>query len=179
MLRSSFPAYGMIKKEVTSEQTSKKTRFIADAMLGRLARWLRFLGFDVLYYPDIDDRQVVRISREQDRTILTRDTGLLRLKGVNEPVFIESDHVPEQILQLQGRIDFSNADPRGRCVVCNGTLSEVSRKEEVRDAVPDYVYLNFQEFMKCESCGKVYWKGSHYKSFGEKMEALMRGDDED
>jgi hypothetical protein len=148
-------------------------------MLGRLARWLRFLGFDVLYFPDIDDGQVVRISREQDRTILTRDTGLLKRKSVGEPVFIESDHASEQILELRDKLDFSNAAPRGRCVACNGSLSEVARKEDVRNAVPDYVYLNFQEFMKCDSCGKVYWKGTHYKEFGEKIEALVRGDDED
>ncbi len=154
-------------------------KFVADAMVGRLAKWLRLLGFDVFYYPQIDDRQVIKIAREQERTILTRDTGLLRHGGLKDPIFIRSDKVPDQLIELKDRVNFLDADPMGRCVLCNGKLSRVTGKEEVRTLVPDFVYHNFQDFTRCGDCGKVYWEGSHYKRFREKVRELLKVENED
>ncbi len=154
-------------------------KFVADAMVGRLAKWLRLLGFDVFYYPQIDDRQVIKIAREQERTILTRDTGLLRHRGLKDPIFIRSDKVPDQLIELKDRVNFLDADPMGRCVLCNGKLSRVTGKEEVRTLVPDFVYHNFQDFTRCGDCGKVYWEGSHYKRFREKVRELLKVENED
>ena len=154
-------------------------KFIADAMLGRLAKWLRLLGFDVLYYPDIEDREVIRISREQDRTILTRDTCLLKRRGVRDAVFIKSDHLSEQLLDMKDILDLHDSDRAERCVVCNGTLSIVSDRDEVQDLVPDYVYHNFENFMRCNGCGKVYWEGSHYKKIRERTGEILRKSNED
>jgi uncharacterized protein len=149
-------------------------KFIADAMLGRLAKWLRFLGFDVLYYRDIDDRHVIKISREEERIILTRDTALLKHKGLRETIFIQSNKVVDQLVELKDKLNFMEAAPRGRCVLCNGTLIKIARREEVRSLVPDFVYYNFQDFTVCESCGKIYWEGSHYKKFREKIRELVK-----
>jgi uncharacterized protein with PIN domain len=148
-------------------------KFIADAMLGRLAKWLRILGFDVLYYPDIDDRRIVRISREQERTILTRDTQLLKRKGLPGVIFINKDDVFEQLTQLKEQLDFSQAAPSVRCVECNGFLDEVSQKEEIRNLVPDFVYLNSPSFVRCRDCGKVYWEGSHRKKIRKKLLGVL------
>jgi uncharacterized protein with PIN domain len=148
-------------------------KFIADAMLGRLAKWLRILGFDVLYYPDIDDKEIVRIAREQQRTILTRDTHLTKRKGLPGVIFVEKDDVFDQLTFIRARLVFSRAAFSGRCAVCNGLIDAVSRKEEVRDLVPDFIYLNSPGFMRCRGCGKVYWEGSHGKGMREKVEEVL------
>jgi len=143
-------------------------------MLGRLAKWLRLMGFDVLYSPDIQDRELIKIAREQERTILTRDTRLVKSRGIKEPVFIESDDVFRQLLQMKDVLDFYDSAPLGRCERCNGPLSAVAQKKEIRDLVPDYVYHNFERFVQCQVCANVYWEGSHYRKIREKIEETMR-----
>ena len=152
-------------------------KFVADAMLGRLAKWLRLMGFDVLYYPDIRDRELIRIAREQERTILTRDTGLMKSKGGIDAVFIEADDLSAQLVQIRDKLDFYAAAPLGRCEICNGFLSGVTEKKEVRDIVPDFVYHNYDHFVRCASCGKVYWEGSHYREIREKIARVMHSPD--
>ena len=148
-------------------------KFIADAMLGRLAKWLRILGFDVLYYPDIEDREIVRIAREQERTILTRDTQLTKRSGLPGVIFVEKDNVFDQLTFIRTLLGFSQVDISGRCAVCNGIIDEVPQKEEVRDLVPDFIYFNSPGFMRCRDCGKVYWEGSHRKGMREKVKGVV------
>jgi len=148
-------------------------------MLGRLAKWLRLLGFDVLYYPDIEDGEVKKISREQDRTILTRDTRMLQCRGVRDAVFIRSDHISEQLLEMKDMLALHGSGREERCVACNGTLHAVSDRGEVQDLVPDYVYHNFRSFMRCNGCGKVYWEGSHYRRIRERISEILRKSNED
>jgi uncharacterized protein len=148
-------------------------------MLGRLAKWLRILGFDVLYDPGIEDRQVIRIAMEEGRTILTRDTGLARNKGVRDVIFVTTDRVSDQLREIAGRLPFAEAEPSGRCAVCNGVLSQVTEKGMIRNAVPDFVYHNFSEFLRCSGCGKVYWEGSHQEKFRERIRDILRVEIED
>ncbi len=150
-----------------------KMKFIADAMLGRLAKWLRLFGFDVLYYPHIEDRLIIKIAREQERTVLTRDTHLLRKKGLKDCIFVESDDIFMQLSELRNRLDFDKVSPLGRCTVCNGVLLKVSQKKEIKEYVPDFIYHNFNDFIKCPDCGKVYWKGSHQKKIKEKIIEIL------
>ncbi|MDA8433822.1 MAG: Mut7-C RNAse domain-containing protein [Nitrospiraceae bacterium] len=149
-------------------------KFIADAMLGRLARWLRALGFDVLYHRGISDGQLLKISREQERTILTRDTLFLKRKGV-DGIFIRHDDVFEQLAQLRDTLDFREAASVGRCMICNGLLDPAPCREEVRESVPDFVYLTSREFARCRDCGRVYWEGSHQRKMREKIETVFPG----
>lgn len=144
-------------------------RFIADAMLGRLARWMRLLGFDVLYYPDIEDARLVALSREQGRSIITRDTLLLKRKGLNNPIFIASDNVFDQLCEVLERPDCNPAGLAGRCSICNGELTAVLIKASVQDRVPEHVYRSFDNFTQCADCLKIYWEGSHYKKIREKL----------
>jgi uncharacterized protein with PIN domain len=153
-------------------------KFIADAMLGRLAKWLRILGVDVLYDPRMDDRQVIRVARQQQRIILTRDRGFTNRKGLaGSVIFITSSEPLEQLREIRGKMDFTAAEPQGRCVACNGVLEGVAR-ETVREVVPDFVFHTVSHFMKCRDCDKVYWKGSHYEKFADTVKTVLKEGDE-
>ena len=136
-------------------------KFIADAMLGSLARRLRLLGFDVLYDPQREDNEIIRVSLEEDRVILTRDTRLASRPIASKCILIMHDRVPDQVLQVMQR---TGETPSGgeltRCSRCNHPLRP-AEKEQVRDLVPAHVYAIQKRFYYCEGCGKVYWRGSH------------------
>ena len=152
-------------------------RFIADAMLGRLARWLRFMGFDVLYFPDISDGELVRISREQDRRIITRDTRLVQRKGLSHPLLITANDPLEQLKEVLGSVKIiPSTPPGGRCVKCNGLLVPVDDKGEIADAVPEFVFMQHNDFLRCTECARIYWKGTHPEKFQEKIRDRRRKD---
>ena len=138
-------------------------KFIADVMLGRLAKWMRLLGFDVLYDRTMTDNELIRISLTQNRTILTRDTGLAARPLASHHLFIEHDNIRQQLDQVLATFHImSIPGPLTRCSVCNTLLSPVA-KQEIEDLVPRYVYENNNSFLRCENCGKVYWKGTHVR----------------
>ena len=138
-------------------------KFIADVMLGRLAKWMRLLGFDVLYDRAISDNEIIRISLEQARVILTRDTGLVARPLASNHVFINNDNVRQQLQQVLTTFHITSMPgPLTRCSVCNTLLLPVA-KQDVRDLVPLYVYEKNNTFLRCESCRKIYWQGTHVK----------------
>lgn len=148
-------------------------RFIADAMLGRLARWLRLLGFDTSYYPDISDTRLLRIAKEEKRLILTRDTRLIKIKGFNDYLLIKANDPFKQILEVINTLDIKHFCPFSRCVSCNGVLRGLTDKNEIRESVPEFVFLNSKTFLRCTNCGKVYWEGTHPKKFREKLSDIL------
>ena len=138
-------------------------KFIADAMLGKLAKRLRLLGYDVLYNPAYDDNEIIRLSLEQDRIILTRDTGLAERPLAANHLFIQSDHVKDQLKQVFEAFQITEEPaPLTRCSLCNEPLIALD-KQEARDLVPQYVYDRNDSFLRCGKCGRVYWKGTHVK----------------
>jgi len=147
--------------------------FIADVMLGRLARWMRFLGFDTLYFRDIKDSRLIRIAREQDRHILTRDTRLIKIKGVNNFLLIKSNDSFHQLFEVIDTLKLNQFNPLSRCVVCNGMLTRVTNKHDIKDSVPEFIFLNMNVFLECTDCGKIYWEGSHPKKFKEKIDKII------
>jgi len=140
-------------------------KFVADVMLGRLAKWMRLLGFDVLYDRAISDNEIIRISLEQARVILTRDTGLVARPLASNHVFINNDNVRQQLQQVLTTFHITSMPgPLTRCSVCNTLLLPVA-KQDVRDLVPLYVYEKNNTFLRCESCRKIYWQGTHVKKW--------------
>lgn len=141
-------------------------RFIADVMLGRLARWLRLIGYDTLYSPAFDDRTVMRISRQEGRILLTRDTGIMKSKACGECVFITTDHVQMQLKEVacalkdMGRPEMAKTP---RCSLCNGPVKTEERKV-LLDELPEHILRHQSAFFRCQVCGKVYWNGSHSPS---------------
>ena len=138
-------------------------KFIADVMLGRLAKRLRLLGFDVLFDRAFIDNEIIRLSLEQHRIILTRDTGLAERPLAANHLFIQSDHVKDQLKQVFAAFQITEEPaPLTRCSLCNEPLIPLD-KQEARDLVPQYVYERNDSFLRCGKCGRVYWKGTHVR----------------
>jgi uncharacterized protein len=135
-------------------------RFIADVMVGKLARWLRVLGFDVMYSNKYQDDEILRIADADDRIILTRDTRLAVRRHGPRCLLIESGNYQEQIRQVLRSFDLREFNVFSRCLECNVTLEDAD-KESVFDKVPPYVYLTQDRFARCPSCHRVYWHGTH------------------
>lgn len=141
-----------------------ETRFIADSMLGRLARWLRILGCDVAFDPEISDEEIAQRGLREGRVILTRDTRLIRRREVRDNhLFVRGDSYRNQLRQVVAhfRIDPSEG-PFRRCVRCNEPLAEVD-KAAVAGKVPPYVYRTQESFGSCARCGRIYWKATHWE----------------
>ena len=138
-------------------------KFIADVMLGRLAKRLRLLGFDVLYDPLFDDNRIIQLALEQDRIILTRDTELSSRPLATNHLFITQDHVADQIREVVAAFRQRFVPhPLTRCSLCNVVLKPISRKK-VLDLVPNYIYETHMLFFQCAACGRIYWKGTHVR----------------
>ncbi len=149
-------------------------RFVADVMLGRLAKWLRIAGFDVLYSNRFTDDQLVDLSAGEARILLTRDTRLLVRKAVRQFIFLQGETVQDQIRQIFAITRTSDLPGLlTRCLACNEVLNEVPR-ESVRATVPPYVFETQRQFKTCPKCRKIYWPGTHRQSVVRTLEALLR-----
>ena len=149
-------------------------RFLADEMLGKLARWLRMAGLDVAYRRKIADEELLEISRAESRFLLTRDTHLIRRCQPDSFLFISRDRLPEQCREFFSRFPNLKSElaPLSRCVECNSALLPVA-KEEVRNKVWPYVYEHQESFTTCPSCRRIYWKATHVEKIRDKLESLI------
>ncbi len=145
-------------------------RFIADHMLGSLARWLRFLGFDTAYPDVLSDKELAQLAEKEDRILLTRDKELARTKGVSA-LLINSTDIDEQLSQVMAAYDLEIEDELSRCSLCNTNLIPI-KKELVKDKVPERVFEIQNEFWECRQCKKYYWAGTHYKNIKIKLKEL-------
>jgi uncharacterized protein len=136
--------------------------FIADAMLGSLAKRLRLLGFDVLYDHTLADNDILRLALEQGRVILTRDNGLASRPLARNHILIDSDLINDQIGQVLAAFSLPETGPLTRCSVCNSVLSPLERID-AQDRVPEHVWRTIARFFECKGCERVYWEGTHVK----------------
>jgi uncharacterized protein with PIN domain len=143
--------------------------FVLDGHLGRLAAYLRMLGFDALYRNDFEDEELAHISAAQGKILLTRDRGLLKRRLVTRGFCLRTKDPRQQLLDVVQRFDLLNQiSPFTRCLTCNGRLVHVS-KTEILDQLQAGTRKYFDDFSRCEDCGKIYWKGSHH----ERMQSLL------
>jgi len=144
-------------------QPLRHIRFVLDIHLGRLATYLRLLGFDSLYRNDFRDEELARISCIEDRILLTRDRGLLKRARITYGYCVRESDIRRQVLEVLRRFDlFSSIAPFRRCLRCNELLQPVS-KESIRHKLPPRVERDYNEFHICPVCGRIYWKGTHYE----------------
>jgi hypothetical protein len=147
----------------------RRTRFIADANLGGLARYLRMLGFDTLYENGYADRQLVRIAAAEGRIVLTRDRALLMHRSISRGCYVRATRPRQQLEEILARLDLHRAiAPFSRCLRCNRELEPVA-KEAVRDRLPPGSDAFYRRFWTCRGCGRIYWEGSHWR----RMESLI------
>lgn len=138
------------------------TRFILDVHLGKLARYLRLLGFDTLYQSNFKDKEIITIAQNEKRIILTRDVGLLKNKQVTHGYWLRSTNPKEQTHEIIAHFDLSKkCKPFSRCLVCNGII--VNIKQIKLHKLPENVRKTQERFFQCKDCHRVYWQGTHYK----------------
>lgn len=146
--------------------------FIADVHLGKLARLLRLLGFDTLYRNDYSKLQLIDISKQEDRVLLSRDSSLQKNIGVN--FFIVNNEDPaRQLVQVVNHFNLKDRiHPFSRCLLCNGIL-QATPKEMVADKLEKNTRQYFSEFWQCNQCKHIYWKGSHYERMLKTIENVL------
>ena len=143
-------------------------KLLADGMLGRLARWLRLLGYDTAYDNVADDLALARQARAEGRVLLTRDRELAARRGLRT-LLIHSETLEEQLQEVRQALGPPPHPPLSRCTVCNVELSSVA-PEDVAERVPPYVLRTQSRFRQCPRCGRVYWAGTHVRE----MENVLR-----
>lgn len=156
-------------------------KFVADEMLGKLARWMRFMGLDVVYKRPFPDEELIKIASGEGRILLTRDTRLMkkaikddfrnkRAKHAMEVWMIDDDLPFDQLAFIVKR---SEIDPFEhaftRCSMCNGLLDDKGR-DAVRGQVPPFVFSTIEDYSRCRDCGKIYWAGSHRSKIEKLLE---------
>jgi uncharacterized protein with PIN domain len=154
-------------------------KFIVDHNVGKLARWLRMMGFDSLFFTGEDDGVMVRQALAEGRVLLTRDTEIMKRRAASSgrlrAVLFRSETPEEQMRQLLAEFNLTGqARPFTLCLECNQPLAERGR-EEVRDRVPPYVYATQAQYMECPACRRLYWRGTHWDAMQRKLEELMSG----
>lgn len=142
-------------------------RLLLDAMLGKLARWLRLMGFDATYLPDVDDIVLVRHAMAEGRLLVTRDRGLAARRGV-DTLLIDSQDLDGQLNEVLSVVGAPPTDATPRCTLCNEPLEDLPR-EAAKSRIPPYVWHSQETFSQCPACRRVYWPGTHWDAIQEQM----------
>jgi uncharacterized protein with PIN domain len=153
--------------------SASRPRFLCDAMLGSLARWLRFFGFDTVFLePGPEDRALAEQARAEGRWLLTRDCELA--SAGPRTMLIRADELEDQLIEVFGRLDLrpDATLENARCSECNGELVDVTR-EDVAEVAPPHVLATAPRFRRCSGCRRVYWPGSHSDKILHRMETVI------
>jgi uncharacterized protein with PIN domain/molybdopterin converting factor small subunit len=152
----------------------REPKFICDVHLGRLAKLLRLLGFDTCYSNKYSDEDIIDISLKERRCILTKDRGILKRKVVTHGYCVRSIFPKKQLIEVLKRFDLYKAiNPFTLCMECGGKLNKKA-KSEIINTLEEKTKQYYNEFYKCDNCGKIYWKGSHFYSLEKLVENIKK-----
>lgn len=146
-----------------------------DTNAGKLARWLRIIGYDTLFINEIDDEGLIAIGLKEKRVLLTRDTQIMMRRVVTsgrlKALFIKDDDSKAQLRYVVETMRLNRKRQFTRCLECNEPLVPRS-KEEVRELVPPYVFKTQSQFVECPSCHRIYWRGTHWQRMKRELETF-------
>ena len=149
-------------------------KFVVDCMLGKLAKWLKILGFDALFFSKIEDDELIAIARNQGRILLTKDTGLIQRAKNVETLFLESEEWQEQIRQVMEHFNLrERVDPHTRCIDCNVVLKNLPKKN-AKNLVSAFVFEQADSFALCPNCGRIFWRGTHFKDMEVQIQDILK-----
>ncbi len=173
---SVYPTFESLDiKDVTRlrEVPLRQTRFIADINIRDIVKYMRALGLDVYYDASLLPREIIRISKRENRTILTKSRKLLKFRDVTHGIFIRAGTTVEQI---RGIIDYLSLrefiEPFSRCLQCNKPLVRVS-KERILERIPPKTREFYDEYSYCKTCDRIYWKGTHYMKIKKVVDEIL------
>ncbi len=151
-------------------------KFIVDANVGKLTKWLRILGYDAVFFDGAQDGEMISSALHEDRIILTRDTHIMEWgvvkSGRVKALLIGADDPETQMRQVIRDLDLSvPGDPFTRCLECGEPLKKIA-KNDVRDRVPPYVFKTQEQFLECPKCDRVYWRGTHWQAMVTRVKRL-------
>ena len=154
-------------------------KFIVDHNVGKLAKWLRIMGYDALFFDGEDDWQMVKTALAEERVILTRDTQIMRrgviASGRLKAILIQSDEPERQIKQVIETLSLDcESSPFTICLECNHPLVKRT-KQQVRDRVPPYVFQTQDQYMECPACHRIYWRGTHWQAMTKRLNRFVKG----
>jgi len=155
-------------------------KFIVDNNVGKLAKWLRIMGYDTLFFNGSNDSRMVAIALAEERVILTRDTQIMKRRVVTsgrlQAILIQTDEPERQMYQVIDSLLLDcQSKPFTMCLECNQPLMEKS-KQQVKDLVPPYVFQTQNQYMECPKCHRIYWRGTHWQRMTEKLKKWTIGE---
>jgi len=156
-----------------------EAKFIADNNVGKLARWLRLIGYDTVLFKQKDDAQMIKMALGENRVILTKDAQFMKRRlvtsGTLKTLHIEQDDPEVQVQEVVGSLSLDyDFKPFSRCLECNQAL--VARdKESVKDLIPARVLETQTQYTQCPACQRIYWAGTHWQAMGNKLKDLQGG----
>ena len=154
------------------EKQLRETRFVLDDHLGKLARYLRMLGYSSYYDNKFTDEEIITLAERERCIILTRDKELLKHKSITHGYFVRSNKAVEQLIEVLSRLDLKRSiRPFRICLKCNEKIIPVS-KDEIQNRLDVNTKIFYNEFYSCSGCGRIYWKGSHYERMVRFIKAL-------
>lgn len=151
----------------------RQLRFILDVHLGKLAKYLRLLGFDVAYENNLSDEVIIQRSQKEKRIVLTRDVGILKNNKITHGHWMHDTDPEKQVIEVLKRFDLTKqCHPFTRCLTCNGLLKKVE-KNAIASKIPLLTQKYYEIFMQCQLCQKIYWEGSHYNKLKHWIEKII------